>query len=169
MTNETKALTWYLGYGSNMNRGIFENRRGMRPLRTHPALLENYGLRFNLPVGPGERGVANLEPQDGAHIWGVLYQITIDQFDHLDRTEGVPRGAYRRIPVSVRIDTASGEQIAAFTYQSDKIKVGRKPSPRYMALLLEGATDHALPLDYLAYLRTFPLATDERLSRQPQP
>jgi hypothetical protein len=96
MSDETKALTWYLGYGSNMNRGIFESRRGMRPIRAHPALLENYRLRFNLAVGPGERGVANLESQTGAHTWGVLYLITVDQSEHLDRTEGVPRGA--RIP-----------------------------------------------------------------------
>src|SRR5690348_14681512 len=110
---------WYLGYGSNMNRGIFETRRGMRPLRSHAARLENYSLRFNLAIGPGERGVANLEPQTGASIWGVLYLITAEQSDHLDRTEGIHRGIYRRIPVNAIV--SGGEQIAAFTYQSDKI------------------------------------------------
>jgi len=44
-----------------MNRGIFESRRGMRPIQARPAWLENYYLRFNLAIGPGERGVANLE------------------------------------------------------------------------------------------------------------
>ncbi len=53
-------------YGSNMNRGIFESRRGMRPIQARPAWLENYCLRFNLAIGPGERGVANLESQAGA-------------------------------------------------------------------------------------------------------
>ncbi len=61
MSDETKALTWYFGYGSNMNRGIFESRRGMRPIKAQPALLENYRLRFNLAISRGERGVANLE------------------------------------------------------------------------------------------------------------
>ena len=55
MSDETKNLTWYLGYGSNMNGGIFESRRGMRPIKAHPALLENYRLRFNLAIGPGEQ------------------------------------------------------------------------------------------------------------------
>src|SRR6266851_1341066 len=104
MSDETKALIWYLAYGSNMNRGIFESRRGMRPIQAQPALLENYRLRFNLAVGPGERGVANLESQAGARTWGVLYLITVEQCEHLDRTEGVPRGAYRRIPVSDIVD-----------------------------------------------------------------
>jgi cation transport regulator ChaC len=165
MSDETKTLTWYLGYGSNMNRGIFENRRGMRPIQAHSALLENYRLRFNLAIGPGERSVANLESHAGARIWGVLYLITVEQSEHLDRTEGVPRGAYRRIPVSAIVD--GGEQIAAFTYQSDRISLGRKPSARYIRLLIEGAVQHGLPPGYLRYLRNFELAADERLS-EPQ-
>ena len=163
MSDETKALTWYFGYGSNMNRGIFEGRRGMRPIKAEPALLEDYRLCFNLAIGPGERGVANLEARAGACTWGVLYLITVEQSEHLDRTEGVPR-AYRRVPVSAIVD--GSEQIAAFTYQSGKIGLGRKPSLRYIALLIEGAVQHGLPPGYLRYLRSFELAADERLSEQ---
>src|SRR6266481_2391539 len=163
MSDETKALTWYLAYGSNMNHGIFEGRRRIRPIEARPALLENYRLRFNLAVGPGERGVANLEARAGACTSGVLYLITIEQSEHLDRTEGVQRGAYRRIPVSAIVD--GSERIAAFTYQSDKISIGRKPSPRYLGLLIEGAVQHGLPSGYLRYLRSFELAADERLSK----
>jgi hypothetical protein len=56
-----------------------------------------------------------------------------------------------------------GEQIAAFTYQSERISRGRKPSRRYMDLLIEGAIQHGLPPDYLDYLQYFELAVDERL------
>ena len=87
MSDEIKDLTWYLAYGSNMNRGIFESRRGIRPIQARPALIENYRLCFNLAIGPGERGVANLEAEAGARIWGVLYLITLEQSEHLDRTE----------------------------------------------------------------------------------
>ena len=163
MRDETKSLTWYFGYGSNMNRGIFENRRGMRPIQEQTARLENYRLCFNLPIGRGERGVANLERHLGARTWGVLYLITTDQAEHLDRTEGVSRSRYRRIPVSLFVET--GEKIAAFTYQSGKVSWDRKPSPRYMGLLIEGAIQHGLPADYLVYLRTFELAVDERVSK----
>ena len=162
MRDETNALTWYLAYGSNMNRGIFESRRGMRPIQAQPALLENYRLSFNLAIGPGERAVANLESQAGASIWGVLYLITVEQSEHLDRTEGVPRGAYRRIPVIATVD--GSERIASFTYQSDRISLGRKPSPRYIGLLIEGAVQHGLPSGYVRYLRDFELAADERLA-----
>src|SRR5260370_10223162 len=104
MSDETKALTWYLAYGSNMNRGIFERRRGIRPIQAQPALLENYRLRFNLAIGPGERGVANLQSQAGARTCGVLYLITVEQSEHLDRTEGGPSVAYRRIQVCATVD-----------------------------------------------------------------
>jgi hypothetical protein len=161
--DETEELTYYLAYGSNMSRGIFEGRRGMRPIEAQSALLENYRLCFNLAIGPGERGVANVQPQAGARTWGVLYLITVDQSLHLDRTEGVPRGAYRRLPVNATVN--SGDRIAAFTYQSDKISLGRKPSPRYLGLLIEGATHHGLPDEYLRYLRDFELAIDERVSQ----
>jgi gamma-glutamylcyclotransferase len=162
MNDGSEGLTWYLAYGSNMNRGVFEGRRGMRPVRARAALLEDYRLRFNLAIGPGERGVANLESQVGARIWGVLYLITVEQSEHLDRTEGVPRGAYRRTSVSAIVD--GSEQIAAFTYQSDRNSPGRKPSARYLRLLIEGAVQHGLPSDYLRYLENFELAVDERLS-----
>jgi cation transport regulator ChaC len=163
MIEETKSLTRYFGYGSNMNRGIFENRRGMRPIQERTALLENYRLCFNLPIGPGERGVANLEPHLGARTWGVLYLITTEQSEHLDRTEGVSLGRYRRIPVSLIVD--GDEQISAFTYQSLRVNWKRKPSQRYISLLIEGAVQHGLPADYIVYLRRFGLAVDERLSK----
>jgi hypothetical protein len=59
-------------------------------------------------------------------------------------------------------------QVVAFTYQSDRISRGRKPSPRYLGLLIEGAMQHDLPNDYVDYLRSFDLAADERSGgRQP--
>jgi hypothetical protein len=81
--------------------------------------------------------------------------------DYFRITEGVPSGGYRRIPVSVIVD--GDEELEAFTYQSDKSSPGRKPSPRYIGLLIEGAVQHGLPADYLHYLRSFELAADERL------
>ena len=159
------GLIRYFSYGSNMHRSIFEHRRGMRPIRAQPAVLANYRLCFNLSVGRGERGVANLESHEGARVWGVLYLITTERAKHLDRTEGVPSGVYRRIAVNAIVD--SGEEIEAFTYQSAKISLGLKPSPRYIALLVEGAVQHGLPPDYIHYLRSFELAVDERLS-EPQ-
>jgi len=155
-------LLWYFSYGSNMHPSIFVKRRGMCALATRRARLDGFRLCFNLPVGPGERAVANVEPEPGARVWGVAYLITTAQADRLDRTEGVHMGAYARVPVMVESD--GDELIEAFTYRSHRTCEGRKPSARYMELLLGGARTHSLPADYVSALEAIELAWDERLA-----
>lgn len=151
---------WYFAYGSNMSPAIFVERRGLKPITSTWGWLEGWRLCFDLPVGPGERGVANVVPAEGARLCGVLYRITPEEAEHLDRTEGVGGGFYERVEVMVAATT--GERILAFTYHSKFSTQGRKPSPRYIGLLLDGARVHGLPPDYLAVLNAFELAVDER-------
>jgi len=151
---------WYFGYGSNMCPDIFEGRRGIRPLARAAARLDGYRLCFDIPVGPGERGVANLEPAAGERLWGVAYLVTEKDAGHLDRTEGVAAGFYRRIAVELALD--GGPRVAAFAYRSSLSAAGRKPSPRYIGLLLAGARVHGLPAEWLLFLESLELAHDER-------
>src|SRR5262245_44283859 len=101
---------WYFAYGSNMSPATFVGRRGMQPLATRWGWLAGYRLRFDLPIGPGERGCANVEHAADASVAGVLYRISHEDAERLDRTEAV----YRRVPVEVIAD--AGERVAAFTY-----------------------------------------------------
>jgi len=152
---------WYFGYGSNMHRSIFHERRRMQPLSTRWGWLEGYRLRFNIPVGPGERACANLELRPEARTCGVLYLLTPEDFDRLDLTEGVDRGLYSRVAVEVVAD--DGERVGAFTYCSRWTQEGRKPSARYLGLLVEGARENCLPTEYVQFLQSHELARDERL------
>jgi cation transport regulator ChaC len=158
--HEHGSRLWYFAYGSNLHRSIFLERRQMRPLATGWGWIEGYGLCFNIPVGPGERGVANLAPEPGGRTYGALYLLTAEDFERLDRTEGVHFEVYRRM--AVEVVTESAERVAAFAYQSVLTQAGRKPSPRYMGLLLEGAREHGLPSEYVRFLESFELAVDER-------
>jgi len=151
---------WYFAYGSNMSPAIFVERRGIQPSALAWGWLDGYRLCFDLAVGKGERGVANVVPEDAARTCGVLYRITPEQAEHLDHTEGVGGGYYGRIDIVIVAE--NGERYQAFTYHSKRGTAGRKPSPRYIGLLLEGALHHGLPADYLDYLRGFELAVDER-------
>jgi cation transport regulator ChaC len=156
------ARVWYFAYGSNMQRATFVERRGMRPLRSIRAELAGYRLTFDLPVGPGERGVANLVADPSAVVCGVAHRITMRELAFLDQTEGVPHGVYER--VGVELAGPDGGVLHAQAYVSAHGKAGRKPSPRYMGLLLEGALEHGLPDSYVAWLERFELALDERES-----
>lgn len=156
------ASLWYFAYGSNLDPRTFVGRRRMRPLEVRTVRLDGWRLVFDLPVGPGERAVANLLAEEGALVRGVAYRISAAQAEHLDRTEGVPK-AYRR--ETVELVAAGDVRAAGFTYVSPHRAAGRKPSERYMNLLLQGARHHGLPAAWIAYLRDFELAVDER-SRQ---
>jgi cation transport regulator ChaC len=160
MTDEHLTALWYFGYGSNMHRSIFVERRRMHPLAIRSGRLEDYRISFNLPIGPGERGVANVEPQAGTCTWGVLYLLRPEECDRLDRTEGVHRGVYARMAVDVI--AGNGDRVPAFTYRSSWTREGRKPSPRYLRLLVDGAIEKGLPAEYVRFLETFDLAWDER-------
>lgn len=157
----TDATLWYFAYGSNMSGAILRERRGIQPLVCRPGTLPGYQLVFTLPIGPGERGVANVEPVSGAATCGVLYLLSIGDCDRLDRTEGVPR-VYQRHAVEV-VDR-DGSPVPAFTYQSPFRTEGRKPSARYLGLLLDGCREHCLPAEWVAHLEALPLAVDERLA-----
>ena len=162
MTPEDGTV-WYFAYGSNLAPSTLVGRRGITPLDAQAGWLDDFSLCFDLPVGPGERGVANVLACAGSQIWGVAYRITIADAERLDRTEGVDRGYYQRAPVTVR-RIAPAEPIEAFTYQSRHGVTGRKPSARYIGIILEGARHHELPAEWISYLEALELAVDERLT-----
>jgi hypothetical protein len=131
----------------------------MRPLATRCAWIDGYRLCFDIPVGPGERGVANLSVDPTTRTHGVAYLLTPEDAMRLDLTEGVPQGLYFREDVA--IGTAA-ETLAGFTYRSRMTTTGRKPSARYLDILLNGARTNGLPAEYVTVLESFALAFDER-------
>lgn len=154
---------WYFAYGSNLCPSTFVERRGLRPFEAHCARLDGWALRFDLPVGPGERGVANLAAVAGAHTWGVVYRISVADAEILDRTEGVHRGYYDRSPVTVH-RAATADAVTAYTLTSRHGVAGRRPSARYMGIILDGARHHGLPAEWIEWLEALELAIDERLT-----
>ncbi|MDA0823021.1 MAG: gamma-glutamylcyclotransferase [Proteobacteria bacterium] len=159
-----KSLEWYFAYGSNRDRGTFCGRRRIEPSDTKVGRLTNYELKFNLPVGPGNRGVANIARGSDKQIWGVAYQITSTEGRRLDRSEGVQRDFYRRIPVTIELQ--DDHKLEAFTYASSCGRPGRLPSPRYLGLIVNGARYHGLPDHWIDRLQGWPLAVDERVAKQ---
>ena len=157
---------WYFAYGSNMSRAIFCERRGMSPTVSRWGVLDGFRLCFDLPIGAGERGVANVVPEPGARTFGVLHLLTSAELDRLDRTEGVHVGLYQRVVVDVA--GADGGRVAAVTYRSTWASPGRKPSARYLGLLLTGAREHALPDEWIRFLEGHELAWDERETERSQ-
>jgi cation transport regulator ChaC len=151
---------WYFAYGSNMNPATLSGRRGLSPLASRCAWVDGYRLCFDIAIGPGERGVANLTIEAGARTHGVVHLLSDEDAERLDRTEGVHVGLYFREDVAVVTDD---RVVPGFAYRSARTSVGRKPSARYLDILLDGARHHGLPAEYVRTLEALELAFDERI------
>ncbi len=143
---------WYFAFGSNMNPAVLAERRGIRPSEWRAGRLEGYRLRFNLDGRPpGRSAPANIEPDPGAELWGVLYRMTLADLVRIDASEGVPRrGRYHHL--HVEIEDAAGGRLPAVTYMAPGNAEDGRPSLRYLTLLRDGARAHGLPTHYIRFL-----------------
>ncbi len=151
----------YFAYGSNMQRSTFAGRRGIAPAAADAARARGWRLVVDKPpLFPSGHGFANLAADADAEVFGVLYDLTADEMAHVELTEGVGLGNYRRVEIEV-VRLAGGDAPArAFTLVSDRRDPELRPSTIYMARLIEGAVEHGLPAEWIAHLRAVPTTPD---------
>ncbi len=164
--------TWYFAYGSNMQSATLRGRRGIEYRRAVPVRAPGWRLVLDKPpLFPVGESFANIVREDGAEVLGVAFEVTGDDLAHIDLTEGVLVGNYARVEIAVAaLMTASdGAPERAFTLTSDRRAPELRPSRRYMDLLVEGALEHGLPEDWLAFLRGIPTGVESELAGQLRP
>lgn len=152
------GYVWYFAYGSNMQSATFRGRRGIPYRRALAARVPGWRLVFDKPGLLQEgHGYANIVPDAAASVLGVLYEITAADLAHVELTEGVMIGNYRRVRVATEpLIAMTDPPVTACSLASDRHDPSRRPSTRYLARLIEGALEHGLPPEYVAYLRTVP-------------
>src|SRR5689334_18262927 len=86
-----------------MDTATLRVRRGVEWSRSSPALARGWRLVVDKPslLGTGE-AMANILPDPASEVWGVLYEISTTDYEHLEFTEGVLIDHYRRVEVAVR-------------------------------------------------------------------
>jgi gamma-glutamylcyclotransferase (GGCT)/AIG2-like uncharacterized protein YtfP len=120
---------WYFAYGSNMQSATFGGRRGITPISARAARAPGWRLVLDKPplLGPGP-SFANIVLEDGAEVFGVVYEIGEDDLAHVELTEGVTLGNYRRAEITVvPLDVAHPSR-QAFTLVTDKRERTLRPS-----------------------------------------
>lgn len=130
----------YFAYGSNMNiKQMQERCPGSKPLI--PAVLKDYRLT--------ERKYADIDPEPGSCVHGVMCHITKDNLESLDICEGYPR-FYNRILVDV--ETVEGETYTVQTYiMTPEMKAERDGIPYaedYRERCSEGAKQWHIPNEF---------------------
>ena len=143
----------YFAYGSNLDPTQMQARIGRVPHGTI-ARLPGYRLAFKTSHVDQNEIFANIMPDDGSSVWGVIYECDEAELKKLDEYEDVDSGHYRRGPVVVVTPARERlEAIAYFAYQ-DRLCSEGQPSARYSLRIVSGARKHGLPADYVHRIET---------------
>lgn len=149
----------YFAYGSNMSRARLEARVGwVRDFGR--AQLHGYRHRFS-KLGQDGTGKGNIEAEGGAWVWGVLYELSAEQFETLRGFEG----GYRSIQLTARSPVDATPR-RALSFVAERIVAELSPTPAYLEHYRVGMREHGVPADYVAELLGEPLSPLRACSRR---
>ncbi len=109
---------------------------------------------WRLTFGGGDIGwegaLATVAPDPDEKVFVVLYDVSVEDEQSLDRWEGSELGIHRK--VRLRVETADGP-VLAWLYVLDAYE-GGLPSARYLGVMAEAAEIAGAPAEYVRGLRT---------------
>jgi gamma-glutamylcyclotransferase (GGCT)/AIG2-like uncharacterized protein YtfP len=133
----------YFAYGSNMDAAQMAVRCKGHVLLGTARLVDH---RFMIM----ERGFATVVPAPGEVVHGLVWMLTPNDEKSLDYYEGVRHGHYARELVTVTL--ADGSDLEVLTYFASDTGSGT-PKESYIARIVNAATAHGFPEEYVAMLR----------------
>jgi hypothetical protein len=164
------SRVWYFAYGSNMEPATFRGRRGIEYSRAVGARLRGWRLVLDKPpLIPIGEAFANIVPEAGADVCGVAYEITAEELEHVEMTEGVLLDNYRRTEIELSPLAPPPAALRAFTLTADRRDPSLLPSDRYMACLIAGALEHGLPAEWIEVLRAVPTTPESAEAARVRP
>jgi gamma-glutamylcyclotransferase len=137
-------MTHYFAYGSNMDPRIMQ-RTVPEARIVGPGRLDGFRLEFNVYSDRWEGGAANLEPDEDAHLWGVVWAMGADDLGKLDTYIGHPT-YYRRENVVI---TVGGDSMEAVTYRVAHQRGYVRPTNSYLARIRGAIRLQGLPPEAL--------------------
>ena len=140
--------TLYFAYGSNINLEQMEHRCPDAQL-VGPVTLQNYELQFR------GSGFATVAPKKGSTVHGLVWKLTPNCEQSLNRYEGYPRHYTKQ---TVTVKDAAGNEIPVMVYimAEPYCRQPALPSPYYYRVIQRGFEANGLPVDSLrdAWSRT---------------
>ncbi|MGJ7908782.1 gamma-glutamylcyclotransferase [Actinopolyspora sp. H202] len=141
----------YAAYGSNMDPTQMLQRAPHSPM-TGTGWLMDWRLTFGGEDVGWEGALATIVEESDAQVFTVLYDVSPEDEQELDRWEGSDLGLHKKL--RLRIHTLDGPTLA-WLYVLDAYE-GGLPSARYLGLIAEAAERAGAPNDYVTKLRTLP-------------
>ena len=133
----------YFAYGSNM---CIRQMNERCPNNSKIGIAQLSGYRWIIST----RGYANVVKSSNDDVWGVIYEISIQDEAKLDGYEGVSTKCYLKENLDILIDRGIKN---CLTYVDPITEIGI-PSYTYSNTINEGILDSKLPEEYVEkYLR----------------
>jgi len=146
---ERSDLVWYFAYGSNIDEERLRTKRGVEPVSSTVGVLRDYKFLFNKKSKYKNCSYANVVPEEGSVVYGVLYLVSRSDLEKLDYYEGCPTEYYR---IKLVVEKLSGDKVMAWIYIANRTKEDLKPCEGYVDIILRGARRFELPEDYINYI-----------------
>lgn len=133
----------YFAFGSNI---LFEQMKWRietidKIERGTLYILNDYKLVFNVGYGTMSHRFANIVPESGAKVEGLLYDLTYDQLRRMDLYEALYKRCYFRID----------DKTIACAYVGNYFSIMRKPGKptlNYLNTILDGCREAELTWTY---------------------
>ena len=109
------------------------------------AVLKNYRLDFTIYSPRWNCGCADVIKDEGKEVWGLLYALSGEDLQKLNKYEGDP-DFYRRIQVDI-IDKM-GKSIRVYTYEVVNKYSFQMPSSKYLNIIKEASQRFNFPTNY---------------------
>ncbi|EKF24699.1 AIG2-like family protein [Mycolicibacterium hassiacum DSM 44199] len=146
----------YAAYGSNMDPEQMLQRAPHSPM-AGTGWLYGWRLTFAGEDIGWEGALATVVEDPAYRVFVVLYDVTKEDEENLDRWEGAELGIHKKIRARVhRISSDSGDgPVLAWLYVVDAWE-GGLPSARYLGVMADAAEKAGAPPEYVHDLRTRP-------------
>ena len=138
---------YYFAYGSNMN---WEQMQRRCPSTRFICIASLKDYRFAIARHSRLRncGTANIFPDSGSEVWGIVYDVSEPDLIVLDRFED----GYRRETLCVRVSGDGQRSLEVLVYIAQKEDTVPLPNPEYKRLIIEGARHWNIPESYRSML-----------------
>ena len=142
----------YFAYGSNLDIEQVNRRCGNsgNVRKVSIGYLPEHKLAFTQYYPDWGGGVADVVKSPNSRVWGILYELSKEALELLDKYEGYPKDYTRTKHTIITLD---GHPSLAWVYS-----VLRKdgdfiaPSQKYIDIIKRTAKESGFPKDYLSYL-----------------
>ena len=144
----------YFAYGSNLLPSRIQQRLG--PIVSiGKAILIDHQLNFS-KISVDGSGKCTILPLPGQHVYGVVYDLTLESKSLLDEIEGVGKG-YESVIHNIDGFGECFAYVAQASYVDDNIA----PYEWYKRLVMEGCRFHSFPAKYIKMVQSFDSVSDQ--------